>query len=72
MGVIVERKVRFGESVRRTVSGLRAVMDANGIPDDGGRYVDQIGGGCRLGHQHGHPGCEDYRSVQEIATYGQP
>jgi hypothetical protein len=53
----------FGPTLRRTLGGLKAVADANGMPDDGGRYLDVVGGLVKLGHQHGHPGCADYRAA---------
>lgn len=63
MGKLVEQKRQFGPASRQTLAGLKAVLDAQGVPDDGGRYIDHVGGGVRLGHAHGHPGCEDYRRV---------
>jgi hypothetical protein len=61
MGFLVPKPRVFGAAELRTAQALKAVLDAQGVPDDGGRYLDRVGTRLKLGHQHGHPGCEDYR-----------
>lgn len=63
MGIKIAQTKRYGPALRTAAAGLKAVLDARGVPDDGGRYIDLVGGQVRLGHEHGHPGCEDYRRV---------
>lgn len=62
MGDIVPKKRVFGPAERRTLIGLKAICDLNGLPDDGGRFIDKVGS-ITIGHDHGHPGCVDYRKM---------